>query len=131
MQGEIGPQAGAEAYAAELGASPSLDLVLLGLGPDGHVASLFPSKPEREVADRLVVGVPDAGLEPFVPRITLTMPALTSARQVIFLVTGASKADAVRRAFGDPPDPGAPGAHVRPESGELTVFLDPAAAADL
>jgi 6-phosphogluconolactonase/glucosamine-6-phosphate isomerase/deaminase len=46
-------------------------------------------------------------------------------------VTGASKADAVRRAFGDPSDPGAPGAHVRPDGGELTVFLDPAAAADL
>jgi 6-phosphogluconolactonase len=131
MQGELGPQAGAEAYAAELGTSPSLDLVLLGLGPDGHVASLFPSKPEREVADRLVVGVPEAGLEPFVPRISLTMPALNSARHVIVLVTGASKADAVRRAFGDPSDPGAPGAHVRPVSGELTVFLDPAAAADL
>jgi 6-phosphogluconolactonase len=129
MEGELGPQAGAEAYAAALGEDPGFDLVLLGLGPDAHVASLFPSKPEHEIADRLVVGVPEAGFEPFVPRISLTMPALNAARHVVFLVTGASKADAVRRAFGDPSDPGAPGAQVRPR--ELTVFLDPPAAADL
>jgi 6-phosphogluconolactonase len=133
MQGELGPDAGAEAYAAaireRLGDAPQWDLALLGLGPDAHVASLFPSKPEKNVTDRLVVGVPEAGMDPLVPRISLTLPALNAARHVVFLVTGAEKAEALRRAFGDPPDPSSPAAHVRPPAGELTVFLDPPAAA--
>jgi 6-phosphogluconolactonase len=132
MEGELGHEAGAGAYEAavreRLGAEPRWDLLLLGLGPDAHTASLFPSKPEKEVTRRLVVGVPEAGMEPQVPRISLTLPALNSARHVVFLVTGASKADAVRRAFGDPADPQSPAAHVRPAAGELTVFLDREAA---
>ena len=131
MQGELGPDAGADAYEAEvrarLGDEPRWDLVLLGLGPDSHCASLFPGKPEVDVTDRLVVGVPEAGMEPYVPRITLTLPAINAARHVVFLVTGESKREAVRRAFGDPPDPTSPAAHVRPRS-DLTVYLDPAAA---
>jgi len=132
MEGELGHEAGAGAYEAavreRLGAEPRWDLLLLGLGPDAHVASLFPSKPEKEITDRLVVGVPEAGMEPQVPRISLTLPAINAARHVVFLVTGASKAQAVRRAFGDPPDPTSPGAHVRPAAGRVTVLLDPAAA---
>jgi 6-phosphogluconolactonase len=132
MQGELGPEAGAAAYEAaireRLGAEPRWDLALLGLGPDAHVASLFPSKPEKDVTDRLVVGVPDAGMEPSVPRISLSLPALNASRHVVFLVTGPDKAEAVRRAFGDPPDPSSPAAHVRPRGGELTVILDPASA---
>ena len=132
MQGELGPEAGAGAYEAaireRLGAEPRWDLLLLGLGPDAHIASLFPSKPEKDVTDRLVAGVPEAGMEPQVPRISLTLPALNAARHVVFLVTGASKAPAVRRAFGDPPDPTSPAAQVRPAAGRLTVLLDPAAA---
>jgi 6-phosphogluconolactonase len=132
MQGELGPEAGAAAYEAaireQLGAEPRWDLALLGLGPDAHVASLFPSKPEKDVTDRLVVGVPDAGMEPSVPRISLSLPALNASRHVVFLVTGPDKAEAVRRAFGDPPDPSSPAAHVRPRGGELTVILDPASA---
>ncbi|MGH2946751.1 MAG: 6-phosphogluconolactonase [Solirubrobacteraceae bacterium] len=132
MEGELGPDAGAGAYEAavreRLGGEPRWDLLLLGLGPDAHTASLFPSKPEKDVTDRLVVGVPEAGMEPQVPRISLTLPALNAARHVVFLVTGESKAQAVRRAFGDPPDPASPAAHVRPRAGELTVYLDPAAA---
>jgi 6-phosphogluconolactonase len=127
MEGELGPEQGAAAYAALLGDDPSLDLVLLGLGPDAHIASLFPNRPEKHVKDRLVVGVPEAGMEPFVPRISLTLPAIAAARQKVFLVTGESKAEAVRRAFGDPPDPDSAAAHIRP----VTVFLDPAAAAEL
>jgi 6-phosphogluconolactonase len=131
MEGELGPDAGAGAYEAliraELGAEPRWDLLLLGLGPDAHTASLFPSKPEKDVTDRLVVGVPEAGMAPQVPRISLTVPALNSARHVVFLVTGESKRDAVRRAFVDA-DPSAPAARVRPPAGELTVLLDPAAA---
>jgi 6-phosphogluconolactonase len=133
MEGELGPDAGAGAYEAavreRLGGEPRWDLLLLGLGPDAHTASLFPSKPEKDVADRLVVGVPEAGMEPQVPRISMTLPCLNAARHVVFLVTGASKADAVRRAFGDEPDPASPAAHVRPPAGELTVLLDPEAAA--
>jgi 6-phosphogluconolactonase len=131
MQGELGPEAGAGAYEAlvreQLGPEPRWDLLLLGLGPDAHTASLFPSKPEKDETSRLVVGVPEAGMEPQVPRITLTVPALNAARHVIFLVTGESKRDAVRRAFVDE-DASSPAARVRPPAGELTVFLDPAAA---
>ena len=78
--------------------------MLLGLGPDAHTASLFPSKPEKDVTDRLVVGVPEAGMEPYVPRISLTAAGAQRASRVVFLVTGAEKAEAVRRAFGDEPD---------------------------
>jgi 6-phosphogluconolactonase len=132
MEGELGPDAGAGAYDAavrdRLGAEPRWDLLLLGLGPDAHTASLFPWKPEMDVDDRLVVGVPEAGMEPHVPRISMSVPCLNAARRVVFLVTGASKRAAVRRAFGDPPDPSSPAARVRPTGGELTVLLDREAA---
>jgi 6-phosphogluconolactonase len=135
MEGELGPDAGAAAYEAavreRLGGDPRWDLVLLGLGPDAHCASLFPSKPEFQERSRLVVGVPLAGMEPQVPRISLTLPALNAARRVVFLVTGADKAKAMKRAFGDSPDPGSPAAHVRPPAGELLVLCDPAAAKEL
>jgi len=135
MEGELGPDAGAAAYEAlvreHLGASPRWDLFLLGLGPDAHCASLFPGKPEVEERQRLVTGVQLAGMEPQVPRISLTIPAINGARHVVFLVTGKDKAKAVERAFGDPPDPTSPGAHVRPPAGELTVILDEAAAGGL
>jgi 6-phosphogluconolactonase len=124
MKGELGPEEGAAAYAAELGDDPRFALMLLGLGPDAHTASLFPGKPETHVTDRLVVGVPEAGMEPYVPRISLTLPAINRAEQAVFLVTGANKQEAVRRAFGDEPDPESPAAHVRP----VTVYLDAAAA---
>jgi 6-phosphogluconolactonase len=135
MEGELGPEIGAANYEAELrarlGNAPRWDIVLVGLGPDSHVASLFPGKPEVEERQRLVAGVEYAGWDPFIPRITLTLPALNAARQVIFLVTGKDKAGAMKRAFGDPPDPASPGAMVRPRAGELIVFCDEAAAAEL
>jgi 6-phosphogluconolactonase len=124
MRGELGPEAGAEAYAAELGDQTAFGLMVLGLGPDAHIASLFPGREEKHVEDRLVVGVPEAGMEPYVPRISLTVPAINAARQKIYLITGEGKAEALRRAFGDLPDPESPAAHVRP----VTVYLDPAAA---
>ena len=63
------------------------------------------------------------------PRVTLTLPVINRARVVDFLVSGEDKAKAVARAFGDPPDPDAPAARVRPEDGSIFVFVDEAAAA--
>jgi 6-phosphogluconolactonase len=135
MEGELGPDAGAAGYEAEvrarLGGDPRWDLLLLGLGPDSHCASLFPGKPEVEERGRLVTGVELAGMDPQVPRISLTLPALNAARLVVFLVTGADKANAVKRAFGDSVDPVSPAAQVRPRAGELLVLCDPAAAKEL
>jgi len=135
IEGELGHEAAAGAYEAllreHLGPEPRFDFILLGMGPDAHVASLFPGKPELEETRRLAVGVPIAGLAPQVPRVTLTLPVLNRAREVDFLIAGAGKAQAVARAFGDPPDPDAPAARVRPQQGDLFVFLDEAAAAGL
>jgi 6-phosphogluconolactonase len=75
--------------------------------------------------------VPAAGMEPMVPRVTLTLPLFNTAREVVFLVAGGDKADAVARAFGTPPDESAPAAMVRPGAGKLIVVLDEPAAAKL
>ena len=84
IPGELGPEQGAEAYERELrdAGSPKFDLVLLGLGPDGHTASLFPDQDTLSERSLLVVPVPEAGMEPFVPRVSLSLPALAAARQV-------------------------------------------------
>lgn len=80
-------------YGAErlLPGRPLFDVVLMGLGSDGHTASLFPGHVEVDETTRWVVGVPQAGLEPFVPRVTLTFPALASTREMLFLVSGRAK----------------------------------------
>jgi 6-phosphogluconolactonase len=95
-------EAAAAAYAEELRRHQDgdFDLVLLGLGPDGHVASLFPGFPQLEVTDELAVAVTDSPKPP-PERISLTFPALSRTREVWFLVTGDGKADAVRRALAD------------------------------
>jgi 6-phosphogluconolactonase len=72
-------------------ARPLFDLVLMGVGPDGHTASLFPDYPAVAETKRWVVGVPQAHVEPFVPRVTLTLPALGSCREMLFEVAGAEK----------------------------------------
>lgn len=135
MKGELGPDAGAEDYERTLRAAgaPEFDLVLLGIGPDGHCASLFPNQATLAERSRLVVGVPEAGLEPFVPRISLTVPALTGARHVAFLATGPSKAPAVAAAFGPDarPDQGTPSSLVAAEADLVSVLVDHAAAAGL
>ncbi|HLH64387.1 MAG TPA: 6-phosphogluconolactonase [Solirubrobacteraceae bacterium] len=135
MRGELGPGPGAEDYERELLAAgpPCFDLVLLGIGPDGHCASLFANQPSLSERERLVVGVPQAGHEPLVPRISLTLPAIARAREVVFLATGESKAPAVARAFGAHarPDPATPASLVAAQAASVTVLLDEAAASAL
>ena len=136
IEGERGPREAAARYERALseafdGAVPQLDLVLLGIGPDAHTASLFPRDGALAERDRLAVGVDTPGMAPLVPRVTMTLPVLSGAREVLFLVAGADKAEAARRAFCGPEDPDAPASLVRPERGSLTVLLDPAAASEL
>jgi 6-phosphogluconolactonase len=128
IRGELGREQGAELYEQELGSLERFDLVLLGLGSDGHIASLFPNEPTLDVTDRRVVGA-EARLDPFVDRITLTLPPLRSAREVVFLVTGEDKAEAARRAFAGDPWRETPGSLVRAIHGTTTAVLDAAAAA--
>jgi 6-phosphogluconolactonase len=138
IPGEHGPHAGADEYERELVAEfgddlPRLDFLLLGLGPDAHVASLYPGQASLDVEDRLAVGVDEAGWKPYVPRVSLTMPVLCAARQIVFLVAGEDKAEAVERSFapGVEPTRDAPGSRVRPVDGELILLLDEAAASRL
>jgi len=130
MRGELGPDAGAEEYENELDGVGVFDLVLLGLGPDGHVASLFPGFPALEIADRDAVGSA-AGHEPFVDRITLTLPRLCSTGELLFLVAGEDKADAVARALAGEPSRDTPGSLARATEGATRAVLDRAAAARL
>jgi 6-phosphogluconolactonase len=132
IRGELGPDAAADDYEERLRAvgPPTFDLLLLGIGPDGHTASLFPGRPTLAERTRLVVGVPEAGLEPFVPRVTLTVPALASSQRIVFLASGESKADAIAEAFGPDadPDPSLPASLLAPVAKQITVLLDRAAA---
>jgi 6-phosphogluconolactonase len=109
------------------GVVPQLDLVLLGLGADGHTASLFPGTAAVRERDRLVVAHYVEAVQ--AERITMTLPLLNAARHVLFVVTGSDKADAVRRVL-DTGEP-LPAAAVRPTQGELTWLVDRAAARDL
>jgi 6-phosphogluconolactonase len=135
IKGELGPVQGAKDYESELRAAgpPEFDLVLLGIGPDGHTASLFPGQSTLSERQRLVVGVPQAGLEPFVPRISLTIPALTASQRIVILASGESKADAIAEAFGrdSEPDPRVPSSLLAPEAKLITVLLDHDAASGL
>jgi 6-phosphogluconolactonase len=135
MEAERGPDIAAHGYERELlqafSGNPVLDLVLLGIGPDGHCASLFPGQAALDEHERLAVGVERPGLPPVVPRVTLTLPVINAAREVLFLVRGPEKAEAVARAFAGPADRDVPASLVAPTSGALTVLLDRAAAGRL
>jgi 6-phosphogluconolactonase len=128
IKGELGKDQAAADYERELG-DTQFDLLLLGVGPDGHVASLFPNAPT--LRRRMRVLPAEAGLEPFVDRVTLGLPALRSAREILFLLSGEAKAEAARRAFADEPSPDTPASLVRARDGRTTAILDRAAAAKL
>ena len=135
MRGELGPAEAAEEYESELRAAgpPRFDLVLLGIGPDGHLASMFPDQASLSERSRLVLGVEKAGWEPYVPRVTLTFPALADARQIVFLATGASKAEPIAAAFGPnaKPDPHVPSSLLPTMAKDILLLLDRDAAAGL
>jgi 6-phosphogluconolactonase len=126
IRGELPPAEAAAEYDRAL-KGVVLDLLLLGLGPDGHVASLFPGSPQLAEWNRLVTSGP-AGLEPFVDRVTLTMPALLSARRTVVLVAGGSKAEAVDRTFFGEIGEHTPASLLRTGTAPLGVYLDAAAA---
>jgi 6-phosphogluconolactonase len=111
------------------GPPPRFDMVLLGLGDDGHTASLFPGSPALDVHDVWVTSSPPGVLPPPVDRITLTFPILNRARDILFLVAGARKAPVVRRILRDaPPRAEMPAAGVRPDEGQVTWLVDSGAA---
>jgi 6-phosphogluconolactonase len=127
IEGELGAEEAARRYDAALD-GVVLELALNGIGPDGHTASLFPGAPGLEERERRAIAA-EAGLEPFVPRVTMTPPVFAAARLLVYLVAGAEKADAVRRAFAEPPSAATPASLIR--GVETVAFLDPAAAAAL
>ena len=106
----------------------TLDLAVLGVGADGHTASLFPHAPELAEHERRAVAARPA-LEPFVDRVTLTIPMVGAAATVLFFVTGGGKAEAAARAFAHPPSPTTPASLVRSRGGRTVAVLDRAAAA--
>ena len=130
-----GPREAAEVYNRVIGECfgrslndppPAFDLILLGIGSDGHTASLFPGDNTLSVTDRWVVEVSDPKGSPAVPRVTFTFPLIDAARHVLFLSSWSGKEGVIREMLEDPD--GAkiryPAARVRPENGRLSMFFD-------
>lgn len=125
MLGELSDRdAAARAYAALL--PPAIDVIVLGIGEDGHTASLFPGSPALAERERLVL--PVIGPKPPPERLTLTPPALERGRQLLMLASGAGKAEAVARALEGALDPNATPAQLARKG---TWLLDPPAASQL
>ena len=138
MEGELDPEEAASRYESTIrnafkleGAeTPTFDMVLLGLGPDGHTASLFPHTDGLNEMSRIVMAnhVPQKD----VWRLTLTWPVITQGREVAFLIEGEDKAAMVKTVFAGAYDPETyPAQLIRPASGKLTLLMDEAAAAGL
>lgn len=130
MRGELAPAEAARAYEDELrgffGEAPRLDLTILGIGEDGHTASLFPQTPALDVADRWVVENPVEKLD--TTRVTLTIPVINASRAVVFLVAGDDKAEALKEILEGEADPHYyPAKLIRPASGPVWM-VDRAAA---
>jgi 6-phosphogluconolactonase len=126
VRGELGgEQAAAEYHDALEGVR--LGLALQGIGPDGHTASLFPNAPALSERERRAVAAPHEDVE----RVTMTLPVLSAAEKVVFLVLGESKAEAARKAFAEDPSPDTPASLLRSQDGETIALLDRPAAAQL
>ncbi len=123
IRGELPPEQATLAYREELeaalGTGGRLDLILLGMGADGHTASLFPGSPAVEEQEQMVVAAYVERLHAW--RVTLTLPAINAARHVVFLVSGDTKAPALARVRAGE---SLPAALVRPSPGQLTWMVD-------
>jgi len=126
IRGESEPREAAAEYDEAL-RGVRLRLNLLGIGPDGHTASLFPNAPGLDERERLAIAA-EPGLDPRVTRVTMTPPMLGNADCVLFLVTGEEKADAARRAFQEPESDATPASRIRAHAGRTLAVLDRAAA---
>lgn len=130
IAGEYSPAQSADLYIQELRQQfdtplPTFDLMLLGLGNDGHTASLFPGSPALEEKSRWVAAVEHRYPPlPMVDRITLTLPVINAARSVIFMVSGKSKREILRRVFSEPVGDPLPAQQVQPTSGDLRWLVD-------
>ena len=127
IRGELEPHDAAEEY-DEVLPGIRLTLNLLGIGPDGHTASLFPRAPGLLEREQLAIAA-EPGLDPKVMRVTMTPPMLASADLVLFLVTGEDKAEAAARAFAGPESSATPASLIRSRGGRTVAVLDRAAAA--
>ena len=140
IRGEDDPEIAAAEYERTLRSLHDLDLVLLGLGEDGHTASLFPGQPAVHETDRWVVAVPGSSRSPLtthrspdaLPRVTLTPGILNRARNITFIVSGADKAQTLQRVVEGPFNPDIlPAQAIRPGEGRLAWMIDEAAAGAL
>jgi 6-phosphogluconolactonase len=129
IRGEVGAEEAAREY-DQLVRGARFDYILIGIGPDGHAASLFPGQPPLEERERRAIPA-EAKLEPFVERVTLTVPVLSAAPEVVFIVTGEGKAEDVERAFARPPSPETPASLIRSTEGRTRLVADAAAASRL
>ena len=141
MRGELEPAQAASDYALQMqrffalasDTPPVFDLILLGMGEDGHVASLFPGSPALVVLDRWVVAVEhEQSPPPLVPRLTLTLPVLNASRNLILVVSGERKAERLHQILaGEAGASQLPASRLKPEDGRLLWLLDRAAASRL